>query len=245
MFSKDWFEILDEVSEFSSNVSWYRGHSSKEFKLVSGLYREDLGNPINYIATERAYYNFFKRDGFLLHGEVDWNLLFIMQHHGVKTRLLDWSESFSTALFFAYTTWDFKEECVVWLLNPLKLNKKSMAIEKYYSFDESYEKLIDIDNPGFNDKSLALYPVRNSARIVSQLGMFTLQGKEGISLEEELPKEEGILKKILIKPELRSDVENFLKITGVNDHTMFPDLDGLAKHINKLKYHVPKSKEPV
>lgn len=239
LFSKEWVKILDEVSDFSSSVSWYRGHASKEFKLVSGLYRGQFEDPINYIATEKAYYNFFKRDGFLLHGETDWNLLFIMQHHGVKTRLLDWSESFSTALFFAYSTWEFKEECVVWILNPLKLNKRSLGVEKYYTFDENYEDLIDVINPGFNDKSLALYPVRNSTRIVSQLGMFTLQGKEGIPLEEEERLEDdGVLKKILIKPELKKDIENFLKISGVNDHTMFPDLDGLAKHINKLKYHV-------
>lgn len=237
LFSEEWHNILDEVNEHSKNGSWYRGHSSEKFKLLSGLYRKGLKSPSDYTSTEKTYYNLFIRDGFLLHGEKDWNLLFIMQHHGVQTRLLDWSESFATALFFAYSKWDFKENCVVWILNPLQLNKKTLGEAKYYLFDEKYEELINEDGPSFNDNTLALYPVRNSTRIVSQLGMFTLQGKVGKPLEEEesLVKE-GILKKIVLQPNLKEDIENFLKITGVNDYTVFSDLDGLAKQINKMNY---------
>lgn len=111
MYSKDWNKLLNDIDNFSIKPTWFRGNNSNKFKLVTGLYREDLGNPLSYIATEKMYYNTFKRMGHLIHNSKSWDLLFIMQHHGVKTRLLDWSESFATALFFAYENWGFKGEC--------------------------------------------------------------------------------------------------------------------------------------
>jgi len=75
-------------------------------KLNSGIYREELKNDTSYLATEKTYYNIFKRMGHIHHNDEDWNLLFTMQHHGVMTRLLDWTESFAVALFFAYDNWN-------------------------------------------------------------------------------------------------------------------------------------------
>jgi hypothetical protein len=246
MFSDDWFQILNEVSEFQDGkqTTWFRGQKDSEFRLVSGLYRKNLKNPISYIATENTYYSYFKRMGYVHHNEDDWNLLFLMQHHGVKTRLLDWTESFSVALFFAYEGWDFEKDCSVWILDPLGLNEKTLGERKYYVPEEKYENLINLNNPGFYDNSVALYPIRNSSRILSQQGVFTLQGKAGIPLEEEHNGElieEGILKKIVIKPDLKEDVEKYLKVTGVNSFTLFPDLDGLAKYINNLGYFKPRN----
>ena len=85
-YSKKWIDLLNEVSEFQKGkqFTWFRGQNNSKFKLNSGLYRKKLSNPKNYVATEKYYYTMFQRMGYLHHNESDWNLLFMMQHHGVK-----------------------------------------------------------------------------------------------------------------------------------------------------------------
>ncbi|MFB6800436.1 FRG domain-containing protein [Peribacillus butanolivorans] len=242
MFSETWNKVMSEVLEFQNagKDTWYRGQNNAEYKLVSGLYRKKFEDINTYAASEITYYQLFNRMGFTYHKENDWNLLFIMQHYGVRTRLLDWTESFAVALYFAYTNWDFKTHCSVWLLKPTRLNKKELGEAVYYDPEIKYEELIeDVYNLGFKNNTLAMYPNRNSTRIVSQQGMFTLQGKAGIPLDEEHNGDlfnDGIIKRIDLGPSLRKDIENYLKLCGISSFSLFPDLDGLANHINSLGY---------
>jgi hypothetical protein len=240
MFTNEWTKIMNQISNFQGGNfnTWFRGHNDADFKLNSGLYREKLKKPGDYIATENSYYNLFKRMGYVHHREDDsWKLLFLMQHYGVKTRLLDWSESFAVALYFAYEGWTKNKNAAVWLLDPLALNEKILKKKVFFTPRNSYEDLIS--STKFNDNSLAIYPMRNSSRINSQHGMFTIQGKFGIPLEDEFNGklfEEGVLQKVEITEDLREDVIKYLKLVGINDFTLFPELEGLAKYINKRGY---------
>lgn len=254
MFSEEWNQILDKVLQFqiqnqsqdgSNRITWFRGQNNADYKLVSGLYRTEVNHFLDYGATEKDYYNLFNKMGYTHHNESDWNLLYIMQHHGLRTRLLDWTESFSIALYFASLDWDFNSDCSIWMLKPLELNRKTLGNAFYFDPTSKYEDLIsDISDLGFNDNTIAMYPHKNSSRILVQQGMFTLQGKAGIPLEEEhngsLIKE-GYLKKINLGPNLRKDIKNYLNLNGISRYSLFPDLDGLANHINSLGYCSPRS----
>lgn len=235
-FSKDWIDILNYVKEIieSNEKIWFRGMCDATFKLNSGIFREQL-NRSELISKEKTNYYLFRNMGMLDHEKTDWDLLYIMQHHGVKTRLLDWTESFAVALFFAYTTWNQKSDAVVWLLKPRKLNELTINSYGYRVLsggDNEYLKFIIKEG---NTNSRAIFPVKNNKRVIAQQGVFTLQGNSMLPLEEELDGKilsEGVLMKINIPKELASDVEAFLRVSGINYYTLFPDLDGLARFIN-------------
>ncbi|MEV5028536.1 FRG domain-containing protein [Paenibacillus sp. LPE1-1-1.1] len=238
-FSNEWHQVLDIVNENNkkSPMIWYRGHSDEKlFKLHSGLFRESADLPsvnINEASKYRMFYNL----GHNFHNSKDWDLLFIMQHHGVKTRLLDWTESFSTALYFAFTSWNpNRSNACVWMLNPVVLNNKSLG---FYGFADvnrfgKYEHYLN-NQTLFANNSSALYPIRNSQRIIAQQGVFTLQGNSGVPLDEEFNGEllaEHALIKITITPSVYYDAKNYLYQNGIGHFRLFPDLDGLAKYAN-------------
>lgn len=240
-FSKEWIDILNRVQQIIrrniQTTTWYRGMSNAGFKLNAGIFRGDLPDISTVTDYESNYYHIFKSMGHMEHNKNDWDLLYVMQHHGVKTRLLDWSESFTVALFFAYSTWDQKSDAVVWALNPTKLNLASYGTENLKVFGEKDDSYLDFIMNEANQLTTAIYPLKNSKRMVAQQGVFTLQGNAMLSLEEEQDGKllsEKILEKIVIPKELASDVKTYLALSGSNYYTLFPDLDGLAKHLNNL-----------
>lgn len=238
MFSTKWKEILDEVDEFSRNSDgaiWFRGHSCTSYLLKSGLFRLNLPSINEYIFLENQFYRYFKNLGYLLHGdESGWNLLYSMQHHSVKTRLLDWTESFSVALYFATASWG-KGCCRIWLLNPkglnlLSINKQEIVSPTIISYPNSY------DDEDKNSASIAIYPIKNNNRINSQAGVFTVQGNTINPLNEEFDGDlltKNYLKSIDLPIDVREDALRYLDINGINRFSLFPDLDGLAIFLEK------------
>lgn len=250
-YSHHWMQILNEVQEFTlSRRPWFRGHSSLDYELHSGLFRLDFEKLVDYHNVELISYRQFINLGHLHHNESDWSLLYLMQHHGVITRLLDWSMSFNTALFFAFKEWKRDESACIWMLNPSHLNTLSLGQTQLVMprEDQRYEDyLLMKDGAKFNNNSVALFPLQNSNRMVAQQGVFTLQGNSLLPLEREHNGklvDDGELKKIILTPNLRYDVEKYLQISGVNDYTLFPDFEGLAKHINST-YEARRRRKPV
>ncbi|MGG6309807.1 FRG domain-containing protein [Paenibacillus macerans] len=240
-YSQEWLHILNLVQEFSSKrgIVFFRGHPNSNFKLHSGLFREPLITLEDFLVSEQVRYNHFKTLGHLDHGGMaSWSLLYLMQHYGVKTRLLDWSESFAAALFFAYTKWDplTNPEACVWMLDPGALNIQAMGVQHLIDpiTNGDYEEFLRTDK-SFADYSIALFPPKNSKRMTVQQGVFTLQGNSTKPLEAEFNGElmkTGELVKIPLGIGLIDDIRSYLLQAGVNYYTLFPDLDGLARKIN-------------
>src|SRR4051812_276443 len=119
--------ILPDTDWYPS--PWFRGHGEPGWKLDPGQYR--LQRPGTGVGSdwynERTLLTEFKFRAplYLPSGAAprnDWEWLFLMQHYGLPTRLLDWTESSLIALYFALRDNRGGSDAVVWMLNPWWLN---------------------------------------------------------------------------------------------------------------------------
>ncbi len=246
-------EVLEQLNDISSKheTLWFRGHSSTDYKLNSGLYRISA-NKNEVREQENNMYNAFVNlgsmyiDRFGSGLEKEWNTLFLMQHYGMHTRLLDWTSSFITALYFANYGRSPDKPATIWALDPLALNKNCHNLYEKQQ-DNSYDSIgyITLDtlpnrikkytsyfNHDVHIKSFALMPRRSNERLVSQNGFFTVQGTDNIPLEEEYKSQIG---KFLYKIELPSSTyessKKYLQVNGIDYYSLFGGVDGLCRYI--------------
>ena len=79
---------------------------------------------------------------------------------------------------------------------------------------------------------LAIYPYRRSPRIVAQKGVFTIHGMKREAMQDIFKNMDAPpIKSFHLSPEARDDALAFLETVGVNEFSLFPDLDGLAEHV--------------
>ena len=122
-----WPEFLEHVSQAreelgSPDLIWYRGVSRADYKLVPSLLRVPNG-----LSKEQVLFNEYQRSAarFIATRSNDWESLFDMQHYGIPTRLLDWSDVLGIAIAFAlYDQNDDAQDSSIYLLadSNLKCN---------------------------------------------------------------------------------------------------------------------------
>jgi hypothetical protein len=241
------------IESFSPDITnlWFRGIGTSAYELVPSLYRHkkvkdgsknpaQLENEIVERFKERAI-PFLEKDI-----AEPWGRLFFMQHYGMPTRLLDWSENPLVALYFALV--DAKKDDdgnivsspVVWILDPISWNKSS--IESYANCNQ----ILTVTDPIMTNYALspageilqnypvAIYGAHNSKRIVAQRGVFVIFGKLNESMEQiSLNFHNQPLLKVNID---KGDVPTLftqLQKNGVTDSVIFPDLTGLSLEIKR------------
>lgn len=214
--------------------AWFRGHASASWNLIPGYYRAER------TISETSLLARFKQSAAMLaelqpKDAYDW--LFLMQHYGVPTRLLDWSESPLVALYFAVAEnrEDHPEGAALWRLDPTELNKHASIVnqdEEYYipSFEDEELKGYTPESVTVGRK-MELYPVatlatRNNARIQAQMGTFTIHHNKQISLED--VGNGSHVTKFLISSDACQNVLRELRDLGINRFSMFPELSSVG-----------------
>ena len=159
-------------------------------------------------------------------------MLFVMQHHGVPTRLLDWSESFASALFFALGP--KPNDVDVWFLDPYAFNRATSGMDEILDVNanlkHSYaEYFVDRKvTPEWMD-AVAIYPRRRSPRLAGQAGTFTLHSTAAPLDTLAHPG----LTRFTMSAAGWEEARRYLQLAGINDFALFPDLDGLARLLRK------------
>lgn len=236
--SKQWGSL-----SYTTTHPWFRGQSEEIWGLLPKLYRK-TENP----KYEREMFRDFKlrASAYLDHipqNDMEW--LFLMQHYGMPTRLLDWTESHLNALFFAVVSLD-KKDGAVWIVEPWSLNLSFFKTQSIPTSDhKSFSKyVLDLQNSDVDKQReigmpypIALRPARNSPRIIAQKGTFTIHGKEQVSLDEFATNKTGKtpnirLEKLIIDGAYKKELLQQLYLAGISSSTIFPELEGLSKEIS-------------
>ena len=238
---------------------WYRGTGESSYDLTPGLYRHPVENSIDKLLDiESNIMKRFKQRSLPylespLRMEDDLDTMFLMQHYGVPTRLLDWTESPYIALFFAVSSapYDkqadgsrlYTKDAAVWVLNPDSWNNKAlgMAVPQGVITPPDSKTMSawmpeDISKYGMPDP-IAIYGNYNSVRIVAQRGVFTLAGKSVEPMNKIYESENKYDNDVLMRLDIPSanigDMINTLTSTGITDSVIYPDLGGLATELKR------------
>jgi hypothetical protein len=227
---------------------WYRGVKDARFDLLPGAYFREDCDELSLVLHFRS------RSPALLSREPldDWEWYYLMQHYGIPTRLLDWTESPLAALYFALEQDSPKSAPCVWVLDPYSLNRLSGEEYILFPYPDTELKYWLPDYCGSrasvhtfpegarfkdNTKPLAIYPKRYNPRIVAQRGVFTVHGMEQTPINK-LPLMDGSqsetrIAKIVFKASARGKLWDELWALGFSKAVIYPEPQSLADDLKR------------
>ena len=236
----DFLAAIREDRRERPGTIWFRGHSDATWKLLPGFMRSTSET------SETTLLNRFRQSAAMLADRrpttsFDWT--FLMQHYGVPTRLLDWSESPLISMYFAVEDWALKPEAdaALWCLWPTSLNQHANIVDKVEGqYIPSFE---DIELQGYTVDSLRqntrleLFPVatiatRNNARIQAQMGTFTIHHNKKIAIEE--VGDTSHVAKYVIPAGSKESLAEELKLLGMTKFSLFPELASVGSILKDL-----------
>jgi hypothetical protein len=169
-----------------------------------------------------------------------WERLIRLQHFGVPTRLLDWTEILGYALFFAVRSFESKEprSPAVWITNPFTLAKlarrsNDKRIGMFHRTDDYdyFERFLSGQRPAWPYKAPIPYrPPKLTPRIRAQRGFFTVHGTDRRPLDAIFPR---AVRQVRLPLEALAGARNFLTLAGIDSLAMFPDYEGFARKLRE------------
>lgn len=145
----------------------------------------------------------------------DWEALAVAAHHGLATRLLDWSINPLVALFFAVLDSD---------------DGGPMRDGVFYAF--AVRRVIDAQRArlGQVDEVAVFFPAGHTHRVIRQRGAFTYHPDPRQPLEQAAARDQ------LFRWRVPADAKQALRVEldalGINVEMLFPDLEGFSRHLN-------------
>jgi len=174
-----------------------------------------------------------------------WKAMIVGQHHGLPTRLLDWTHSTLVALHFANTEGNLsdldKRDCVVWRIDAREINnllpepyKNALKEKKTFIFSVKHLSSVvnDINQYDIDMGSQSLVTVEPPSidqRIVNQYSFFSVIPKGITDIEQFLDHNTNNTVKYVINKNLRWDLRDILDQLNMNERMIYPGTDGIAK----------------
>lgn len=234
---------LDNLEEY-----WFRGVSSIKHTTKPGLVWRKARHQENSI--EHSFLVSYKK--YINNANLNpWDIYALMQHHGLPTRQLDWSESALVALYFALSSdLNSSEDCIIYAIDPYELNNKTLLTPSIYCPSEIRGKIVE-NNIDFNaylppnlsgsvELDLPMNPIAINAsqqinRVSSQKGCFTIHGESDESIMDYMTDTNRTLTiQYNIKDTLsKINSLNILAKLGVDEEFIYQDLDSLCARIKR------------
>jgi hypothetical protein len=239
LFADSWHEgLARHRSDFV-----FRGEASRSASLATSLQR--LGGDFHEVEPHllRNFRKYAQRTD--VPEDSLWHWLALAKHHGLATRLLDWTYSPYVALHFATAhPARFDEDGAIWMVDFVKTNRllpKSLrkAIEDQGMnalsaelLQRHAETLQGFDRLG-EDFVVFFEPPALDDRIVNQYALFSLMPDPHARMDEWLDRHSELARRIVLPAELKWEVRDKLDQANITERVLFPGLDGLATWLKR------------
>lgn len=219
---RDWSHLCELVFNYRKSGHWiFRGEGSSSYILRPRIGRPESrktisgGKELPYVKEqEQLMIDYFIRAA-LPHtkhepkSRLEW--LALAQHHGMATRLLDWTESLLIAAFFAVKS--AKDTPVIYAVKDLPIADKS-----------KYDQLDELENGAL------YYPPHISSNITAQRSIFTVHREPDVAFSP--PTIERLVLKRNSSATAPITYRLNLDACGINMGSLFPDINGLAAYVS-------------
>lgn len=244
-------DLLSRLNKFPNHYM-FRGHADADWRLESSLERvlgKRWSSEFAAKSEERSLdqfqskFHLYDRENVQPKSKLSW--LSIMQHYGVPTRLLDFTESPYVALYFALETYspESKRDFAVIAVDYTAVMEKSLEYIRsrepnfaetrasvYRKQDVVFDEVVD--GRGF-DIAWIGEPREFNKRLDRQAGTFLLSGNPGHKIQDVLDSAmyEGAVEKYVIPNVLYEPTYALLRKMNLTSKSIYGDLQGLARSI--------------
>lgn len=205
-------DMLKLLEQHNTGYYVYRGQPRTDFTLLPKLGR-NIQEGLEWADVEKTLISDFKQKSIPYiraspNGDMQW--LALAQHHGLATRLLDWSQNPLVALYFAVNNSYEDADSVFYALNT-----------------EEFEFINDNESPFSHGKVMLHEPSHLSPRITAQRGVFSVHANPIVEFKSKA------LKKWIIPKKCAVNIFVDLDTLGISTDILFPGLDGIARKANE------------
>lgn len=217
----------------------FRGQADSQWPLRTSLARLFCDNPVAPNEWRRRelkmYRMFHERLLEMCPGMYDdWNpldVLALMQHHGLQTRMLDFTFSPGVGAYFALR--EARGESAIWVVDCAFLDRRreTMKLRDYCgpTHIPEYDVFHKEQEASYRDVGSIMKPKCPNERLAAQRGCFFVQGSISKQVEEDL-----IHAKVIISEGVAFESRSQLKALGLARCRLFPKLDELGDEVRRF-----------
>lgn len=211
--------VIESFQDFTDKVAnhprplLFRGQG-KDYGLIKPKAgRHTFADDTELLVHEKKAFELFRLHGapYLPQNADEWTLLALAQHHGLPTRLLDWTYNPAVALYFASCSEPNEDGVLITLFHSEQINVRK-----------------DVD-PFQIEKIGIYYPPRLDPRMAMQDGVFTAHPNPAVGTESLLHQ------KAIVPAKRKQEFIKRLDRLGISQATLFPGLDSLCRWIGDIR----------
>lgn len=239
----------ERLSRYRSNYV-FRGLSDASYELKTSLAR--LGKDCEKLESHllRNFRKYSHRDA--APGDSAWSWLAVAQHHGLPTRLMDWTYSPYVAAHFATANLDhYNCEGVIWCVDYVRTNQllpgklKAILDEEgsnaftVQMLDRVSSTIQEFDSCFRQPNVVFFEPPSLDERIINQGALFSMMSSPVAALDEWLAQIPDLYYRVIIPAEVKWEIRDKLDQANITERVLFPGLDGLTQWMRRYYLTMP------